>query len=41
MHNSSALDSGNRIAQQLQSGLLATLKSECVGKDEVIDLLGI
>ncbi len=41
MHQSSALDSGIRIAQQLQSGLLATLKSEYVGKDEVIDLLGI
>jgi len=41
MNNSSELDSGIRIAQQLQSGLLATLKSEYVGKDEVIDLLGI
>ncbi len=41
MHATSELESGIQIAQQLQSGLLTTLKSEYVGKDEVIDLLGI
>ena len=41
MDNSSEMGSGIRIAEQLRSGLLATLKSEYVGKDEVIDLLGI
>jgi len=41
MNDTPTLDSALTIAQQLQSGLLRTLKSEYVGKDEVIDLLGI
>ena len=41
MNETSELDSGVTIAQQLRSRLLDTLKGEYVGKDEVIDLLGI
>lgn len=36
-----SLDSGIEIAQRVRADLLDTLKLEYVGKDEVIDLLGI
>ena len=41
MQDTSDLDNGIRVARQLQSGLFDTLKREYVGKDAVIDLLGI
>jgi MoxR-like ATPase len=41
MNDATRLDSALAISRQLQSGLLETLKKEYVGKDEVIDLLGI
>jgi len=41
MQDTSELDNGIRVARQLQSGLFDTLKREYVGKDEVIDSLGI
>ena len=41
MNDKTELESAVEIAQQVRTGLLDVLKSEYVGKDEVIDLLGI
>jgi len=41
MNDKTELASAIEIAQQVRTGLLDVLKSEYVGKDEVIDLLGI
>lgn len=41
MNHKTELESAVEIAQQVRTGLLDVLKNEYVGKDEVIDLLGI